>query len=128
MKEETYIRLKVLSAYLSPEQITEAIGIPSSSSWKSGDKRGRTIIIEKENGWVVQSKLDEKRELCSQLFDFLKQIAPYSERFLELSKKNTVELSCIIYARTEPVLYFEKETIEAIAAFGASFDIDLYIG
>lgn len=127
MPGETYVRLKIISRSLSPEEMGAAVGIPCDKSWRAGDKRRGTIIIEKENGWVIDSNSRKDAELSSQLAELLKKVQPYGAELRALSMNNTVEVSCVIYADSAPALYFEKDMIGAIAALGASLDIDLYI-
>jgi len=44
-----------------------------------------------------------------------------------LSMTETVEMSVVIYAPSEPALCFDKMTMERIAELGAGMDIDLYV-
>lgn len=124
---ETIVRLKVLSVVLTPEQITKELGIACDKSWLAGNTRAHTIIKETTNGWILDSGLPPTLPLEAQLETFLKRLMLYSLKIRTLSMHSTVELSCVIYARTPPPLYFSSSIIFSLAELGASFDIDLYM-
>jgi hypothetical protein len=127
MRMETYVRLKVRSRNLSPDQISSAIGMPYDKAWKTGDGRDKTIIVEKDNGWIVHSGLPEHDDLEMHMDALLKRLAPFKQRIAAISAEgDVVEFSCVIYSQTAPALWFSKETISAIALMGASLDVDLY--
>ncbi|QLQ33445.1 MAG: hypothetical protein HZT40_19645 [Candidatus Thiothrix singaporensis] len=53
---ENYVRLMVLSESISPEQISNQIGMLGDETWRIGDKRKNAAILEKENGWLLFQK------------------------------------------------------------------------
>ena len=124
--DETYVRLMVISQTLTPEDITSSIGLTCDSSWKTGDYRGKTIIIEKDNGWVIGSGLSTDVQLDDHVEHLLKMLEPFSENFKYISNEHSVLFSCVIYSKEVPALYFTADTISSINALGASLDIDLY--
>ena len=63
MTDEIIVRLKVTSASRTPEQISDATGILCDHSWRIGEKRGKTILVEKTNGWVLNSKMPKMLRL-----------------------------------------------------------------
>lgn len=125
--QETIVRLKVLSPDRTPEQITEALGVPCDSCWRVGDKRVHTIIKETTNGWVLDSKLPSTAILEAHIDALLGVINARVDSVRYLATTSEVVLSCVIYADTAPALYFDNVAIEKLARLGASLDIDLFV-
>jgi len=124
---EIVVRLKIISDYLQPEQISSVVGITCDASWKTGDFRHGTTIKEKNSGWILNSRLAKNNDLELHIYDLLERILPYRDNIKLLSEKNVVEVSCVVYSSEIPALYFGKEIISKIGEINASFDIDLYI-
>ncbi len=125
--DEVIVRLVIRSQDLSPEEITHAIGLPCEQSWVTGQRRGPTIILHEDNGWIIGSGLARTSALEDQVDGLLRRLAPVSSKVKELSARNIVEVSIVIYAGNEPALSFGNQTLRALAGMGASLDIDLYI-
>lgn len=125
--DRAYVRLRVLSKNLTPEEISEVIGMGCDSSWRIGDFRRHTTIREKENGWVLDSRLDPTIPLEEHIRALLARISDRSERIRGLAAANSVELSCAVYAKDVPALNFDNLLIRQIAVLGAGLDVDLYL-
>ncbi|MBQ0728546.1 MAG: DUF4279 domain-containing protein [Thalassolituus oleivorans] len=123
----SYVRLTAFSDTFSPEEIRDYIGIFGAETWKAGDKRGETEILEKENGWSLRSLVDS--ELEDHISQIMKMTKGHEDKLLNLSERGDceIQLSCVVYDGSAPALFFEKEVISWIASIGASLDIDLYI-
>lgn len=127
MIKKNIVRLKVTSSERSPEQITQAIGLPSSKSWHIGDNRANTIISEKLNGWIFESNLPHSASLEDHVGNLLDRLSTQTVEIKHISEKDSVEFSCVVYASATPALNFSKEVLQCICEMGASLDIDLYI-
>jgi hypothetical protein len=127
MTDEIIVRLKVTSASRTPEQISDATGILCDHSWRIGEKREKTILVEKTNGWVLNSKMPKNAPLEVQIEELLERLIVHADRIRVLSEHETVELSCVVYASAPPSLNFNKSVIQRVCQLGASLDIDLYL-
>ena len=127
MTDRTIIRIHIISVGRTPEEITDFVGLSCDKSWRIGDKRGKTIIEQKNNGWILESGLAESAPLDMHIEALLQRITPYADRIRSLSSQDTVELSCVVYAAAPPALNFSSCVIGQIGELGASLDIDLYI-
>lgn len=121
-----YVRLKILSLAHTPDQITSITGLRCDQAWLAGEKRKETRIVEKCNGWILNSSLTKDASLVDQIENVLEQALPAAAKIRALSEHAKVELSCVIYSCIQPALNFERATIERICSLGASLDIDLY--
>lgn len=127
MITENYVRLKIISKTLLPEEIDEIIGIKCDKSWKLNGYLTGTKIKKKDNGWILSSTLDVSEDLELHVSNVLVRLVSVVEKIKALSEQNTVEFSLAIYSKERPILSFDKETIAILGQLGASLDIDLYI-
>ena len=127
MTDEIIVRLKVTSASRTPEQISDATGILCDHSWRIGEKRGKTILVEKTNGWVLNSKMPKNAPLEAHIEELLGRLLVHADRIRALSEQETVEFSCVIYASAPPSLNFKKSVIQRVCQLGASLDMDLFL-
>lgn len=127
MTQETIVRLKVISTELVPELVSAAIGISCDRCWRIGDLRPKTIIKEKQNGWILDSGLPRTATLDEHINALLSILEPRADSVRQLSVASTVELSCVVYSDHNPGLSFDASVIAKIARLGAGLDIDLYI-
>ena len=127
MTDEIIVRLKVTSASRTPEQISDATGILCDHSWRIGEKRGKTILVEKTNGWVLNSKMPKNAPLEAHIEELLGRLLVHANRIRALSEQETVEFSCVIYASAPPSLNFKKSVIQRVCQLGASLDMDLFL-
>jgi len=127
MTDEIIVRLKVTSASRTPEQISDATGILCDHSWRIGEKRRKTILVEKTNGWVLNSKMPKNAPLEAHIEELLGRLIVRADRIRALSEQETVEFSCVIYASAPPSLNFNKSVIQRVCQLGASLDMDLFL-
>jgi len=71
MISEIFVRLKISSVIRTPEQISDVTGFQCDHSWRIGEKRGKTIIVEKTNGWVLNSKMPQNASLEAHIQELL---------------------------------------------------------
>lgn len=124
-----YVRLMVISESVSPEQISRQLGVRGDETWRIGDKRKNTDILEKENGWGLHSKKESTMNLEDHIENIRDLIKGFESNFKILSDALDceVQLSCVVYFKDEPPLLFEKEVINWLNSIAASLDIDLYL-
>jgi hypothetical protein len=127
MSDETIVRLKITGTNRPPEQISKAIGLTCDRSWRIGDKRENTVIVEKTNGWVLNSGLPKTASLEAHIEDLLKRLLAHADKLRLLSEDECTELSCVVYAASPPALNFDKTVIQRLSDLGVSLDIDLYL-
>ena len=127
MKQETIVRLKIISKDHTPQNISETVGLQCDESWHRGETRKHTIIIEDDNGWVIHSGLARAASLDEHLDALWKKVEPVKAQIHRLSSRDTVEWSCVVYSTAMPALDFGPAIISRLAELGAGLDIDLYV-
>jgi hypothetical protein len=128
MGGEFYAKLGIFSTTLTPSELDSIIGIRCDKGYIIGDLRGHTIIREKENGWIVYSRISRDASLESHVKDLLERVGPVVDKIRNIADQpgTEVELGCVIHSKEEPPLFFTKEMIATLCQMGASVDVDLY--
>lgn len=126
---ENSVCLNVLSSTLSPEQICDQLGMHGDDTWRIGDKRKNTKILEKENGWAHKSRVKKSAHLEDHIESIMDLVRSFECKFKAISELSDcdVQLSCAVYGDDEPPLFFETKIIGWLSDIGASLDIDLYL-
>jgi hypothetical protein len=118
MTGKNIVRLKIISCLRTPQEISQILGLQCDRSWLIGDKRGRSIIVEKDNGWVLNAGTDHSISLETQVEQLLERLASIADKIHFLSHEDKVELSLVIYT---------GNVIRQLGHMGAGLDIDLYL-
>ena len=128
MKDEFYAKLGIFSDTLKPDEKISILGINCEKGYLKGDLRGRTIIREKQNGWIIYSQVPRDAPLTDHIQDLLERVSPIIEKISGIAKQpdTEVELGCVIHASEEPPLFFTKSQVATLCQMGASIDVDLY--
>lgn len=128
MKDEYYAKLGIFSSILKPDEIDNILNIDCDKSYLKNELRGKTLIREKENGWIIYSRISRDLPINNHIEDILERISLVIDKINDIANKpdTEVELGCIIHSTEEPPVYFTKEQISIIGKIGASIDIDLY--
>jgi hypothetical protein len=117
---------------MSPEEVSAALGLKASKSWRAGDPHDAHRLPGKkrqESFWCIESRIarDADVPLEDHLKDVLDQLAPRCVVAASLSKKHRGLMELVGYFhRHYPGLGFEASTIQRLAALGVEVDCDFY--
>jgi hypothetical protein len=125
--DEVIVELRITSDILDSSRISELVGTQFDKCWTKGDSRFGTKVQESNHGCCLSSGLPRSAPLNVQLHTLLDRTISLRSGIKALDARCAVEISCVIYSDQEPALTFSPDTVAAIAALGAGFDIDLYI-
>lgn len=126
MSTENFVRLIIISDSLEPEQIDNIVDIKCDKFWRKNDFRAKSIIREKNFGWMLESNLERTDDIELHIENIFQRIGDHTEKIKSLSERNIVELSLAMYTEDTPALFFDKKIIFQLNALGAALDIDLY--
>ena len=130
MESEIYAYFALIGTDLSPEEVTEKVGIKPSKTWKIGDLiHSKATIRKKYNGWRVDSQLSKSDDLESHIKSVMEQLQPGWLSLVEVCKHCKVEISCVIYYRSGsiPAIHFDKYIVEKVHQLNAAIDVDFYV-
>jgi hypothetical protein len=131
--DEIILRLTIISENLSPGEIDEYVGIECNDSQIRGEMNRLGTKRYTRHAWYLKSKRviapDEYigDKIDAEVRSLLSRLAPAADKIKELSKSHVVEFSVYFLARDVPPMNFSSEDLRAIAALGASLDIDLIL-
>jgi hypothetical protein len=123
-------RLVVLSDELSPEELTELLGMAPDKSWRLGELTtgGRP---HRHHGWELDSRLAQDRAAEEQLSDLLERLAPIAPAVASIAKNPAVFRTRLWLVRHgdnwNPGFSFSLEAIRQIDSLGVGLEIDIYV-
>lgn len=123
-------RLVVLSDELSPDELTEMLGMAPDKSWRIGEPTtgGRQF---RHHGWELHSHIPRDRPAEEQLSDLLERLAPIAPAVASLASNPAVFSARLWLVRHgenwNPGLSLSVESIRQIDALGVGLEIDIYI-
>jgi Domain of unknown function (DUF4279) len=121
-----HVYLRLMSGEKSPEQIFAELGVPADNSWRKGERRKRTNLVEEENGYEFHSNQPDEVSLEEQAYVLLCRLDPIAEKIRALGCDH-VQLTCIVYASQMPSIHFSSSAIAKLSQLGASIDVDMYV-
>jgi len=120
--------------HISPEAMTERIGIEPTDVRRVGDKHlpWRPDGPENQwssNMWVYDPDYDRSRSLEDQLKSLLVELAPEKERIQHLAREATAVFYCACFSSDHPETMTElsPETLAEMASYGAMFSLSHYL-
>jgi hypothetical protein len=128
MSDEFYTYIALLSNSMTPDYIDSIIGMKCDESHRIGDLRKPTIIKEKENAWIIKSRLARNMSLQDHITDLIFRVSPIKEKISYLATQHDIKtyFVCVIFTSQRPSLFFTPEQLETIYKIKAQLDIDLY--
>lgn len=119
--------LRVVSDTRSADEISSIVGLQPDRAWKIGDRRGKTIITEKANGWTINSRLKNVGfEIEDHIDDLLQRVKPVAERFASLPEEDSITVHLAIYSESRISMSFEPHISRLIGTLAARLDIEVY--
>jgi len=110
-----------------PEEITRAVRVRPSESWRKGELHPRTRLERKFSRWSLDSRLPKTEELEAHINDVLSQLDEQPDAF-----SKTIDLygGCMqlvgYFHEVYPGLQFDRRTVEGLARHHLSVDFDFY--
>lgn len=130
MKDESYTTLGIFSHTLTPDQLNSMLGMKCDRGYVVGDVRKPTIIREKENGWIIRSRLPRNAPLEKHVNDMLERVEPIKKIVRQLADQPDVEVQfrCVVETSSgNPGMFLSRRQVADICEMGASLDIDTYV-
>jgi len=127
-------KLTIMSYELSPDEISDRVGLRWDDSRKIGDPKGRSDRVWGENIWWLYETSDgcENGMSIDQALDdcverLRKRIDPVVPRIRSLPEAANVEFGLYMLARTIPPIHLDLGTLKFIHELGAELDVDVVL-
>ncbi len=132
MTDEIRVKLTIASNTLSAKEVSALLGIEADSSQILGEMNRLGTKPYPQHAWVLKEKYEvnstetmDQLEMC--LSKFLARVGSASSIIRNLSIQHLVEVGIYVFAREVPAIFLSKGQVEAIAALGASVDVDVVL-
>jgi len=135
-KKQDYIGISlwITSVELSPEMITEIVGIEANYSQTRGAPIGTTKRKYERHSWNLGDRLYYAKpdgyigEHAEKFFDsFLERLNQATPMVKALSEENSVSVAIIYNMRDMPYIGLTNSQVQAIGALGASLNYDVIV-
>ena len=124
---ECFAYFTIVGDDLNPEEITEALGITPTDSWKKGDLNPRNRYKRKFGRWSLYSRLVRSEELESHIADVLTQLDQNPDAFRKISEAYGGRLQLVgCFHSYFPGLYYSPEIVQSLAQYRLEVDHDFY--
>lgn len=111
-----------------PDQMTSALGVAASETWRKGDVVLNTTLRHRTDGWRLTSGLGSGTGLEEQTKAILKKLEPGWNELKKFCSTLEAELSCVIYTSGyRPAIHFDSAVIQRMASIAGRIDVDLYV-
>jgi hypothetical protein len=122
--------VNVFSMTMTPENITDALGLAPSSTNRLGEpvatRRPDGPTVERHR-WSLHSPLGDDEPLHAHVAALLNVLAPVGDRFRDLTVDCETELLVGLSARPLGRIHdFDAATVQQIAQLGMSIRLDVY--
>lgn len=124
-----YVSFIIRGQELTPDNITEAIMVEPTKSFKIGDKKRKNIdVFYDKNCWYYSkesfSEADSVNDVIDRLIDDLK----HAKNMLKcISREMDLVLSVAIYKNNDwPIIRLSNSTLVFLGEIGAIVDFDIY--
>ena len=127
MREQTDVRLRILSQTLTPQDIEARIGLKPNESWKIGDRLGAFGASAREHGFVIESGALASSPFQDYMTALIRKIAPAAQKIGALGDSCVAEVVCTLHRKAAPLLTFERDDIRWIGVMGAKLRLDTFV-
>lgn len=110
-----------------PADITKAVGLQPSSTWKKGELHPRVRFERKFSRWILESRLSRDHGLEDHILDVLAQLDQNTEAFQKVAREYAGAMQLVGYFHEGyPGLAFSRELVSGLARYSLSADFDFY--
>lgn len=121
------VAVKISSSTVTAEDLAARLGVKPDQSWKAGAMRGAFRVVEKQHGFVLDSKLQPYSGLEDHVQDMIKRLSPCAQKLGALAAEVTVEFNCTVARKTAPQIKFGRDELRWLAVMGARLVVDTTI-
>ena len=132
-QDRVIVGITIESRVLTPEQISERVGVQSDETRRIGEPRGRIGKTWECNVWrifeqgsgAVNTSAHSLLPLC--LESFVRRLKPISKNVHEICGGEGGEFFIHVTAKRVPGIRLATETLQVLAASGLSLDVDIIL-
>jgi len=131
MDPEIRVEFILTGTKITPDEITNLLGITPTKTWEHGEPIKGTILRRKYNGWCFSIENEkESLDLMDYIQPLVDSILPKSELITRIIKEYELvsEISCGIYiVEQTPIFHFDPEIMAKLVKINTEVDIDIIL-
>jgi hypothetical protein len=139
MNPEIKVKFVISGLKLSPEEISDIIGITPTDSWYAGKHRQMIIngVVRnlspknKRNGWCLEAKPDlENIDICKPLKELLQILSPKADLIKTMCQDYDLEceFDYVIFIKDQtPIMTITPDLLSELLNLKATLDFDLML-
>ena len=128
-KASVKIHFEIFGDY-DPDIVSQKTGVIPTKSWRKNDLIYKNLKIKyKYDGWSISSKKTETVDASIIIKEILHKVIDKSDVITELAKqldlKIILNVTAYVTQDQRPIIYLDKEIIDAVQRLNADIDIDI---
>lgn len=124
---QTAIIARFIAKGMLSLNVLNDISLAPTKSWVRGDPIGKSILKQQEDGWYLESPLNQEAELHDHVAYLLNIFSPKIDFFINKNIKIKIFVALYIHGDDRPAIQIGPDLLSQMAKFDATFDIDLYV-
>jgi hypothetical protein len=124
------VRFTLTGMNIDPDEISQAIGLAPTKTWRRGEQRASSALCWEHDGWTLSTSEEVTLDLETEVQKLLQYLKGHTKQINRASKqlKLEAEIGCSIYIEDDqaPRIHLNRETLKAVNELGADIDIDIY--
>jgi len=128
VKSQVRVSFEVLDFEGLPSDITNVLGVRPTKTWRKGDRIQKSALLEKENGWSIESDKAPAEQLSELIRRVVASLKGSKDKLAIVSKNCYTQLSLVLYVHGDerPELHLDADIVQRLAELGAHVDADMY--
>jgi hypothetical protein len=133
MSDEIGVKLTIISDKMTASEIDQYIGIKCNESQERGLPNRLGTKRYEHHAWFLKTRYNVSPDeyigdkIDQQIEQLFSKVRGAADKIRDLSRNNKVVFGLYFCSRDIPPLGLSKEQMEAVAALGASLDIDVVL-
>jgi len=131
MDPEIKVEFHITGTKITPDEITNFLGISPTDTWNLGDSIQGTKLKRKHNGWCYSIGVQENTlDVVDYIVPLINFLLPKSELIIKVCQEHGLfsEIACSIYvANQTPVLHLDTEVMSNLVRMKTHLDFDLIL-
>ncbi len=128
-RAELETHLKAVGSF-DPEELTAAVSIQPSKTWRAGERVGRSKISLESDGWRISCRQSSTQNANEQVSELLQILGDSTSDLISFCEDHGLEVILTVRAYVPsgsgaPNLVLKRDIIQALAELRAELDIDV---
>ncbi|MEV4275991.1 DUF4279 domain-containing protein [Actinoplanes xinjiangensis] len=132
MKIRQETALAIFSASLSPEAISELVGMPPTKSARMGERRTEPLPVPRKHQWSLVERSNAR--VGEQVGSLMERVYPAREHFISVARQPGIEVGLMIVRYLQDPegiedslgIHIPADAVIFLAEMNAAIDIDEY--